>query len=185
MIPFPLTIFNMIFLILHGHRLITASQTKETELHVIDFQNGKVWSKKTKKWIKGCVNNKGYIQLDFSQDGKRQRPLLHRFLYEHYHNCKLTENDQIDHINGNKQDNNISNLRKVNNSQNNQNKSKRRDSKQPFKGIFKTEKGFTASITANGKKQYLGSFKNAKDAYQAYKNEALKLNKKKQCTFQV
>lgn len=117
-------------------------------------------------------------------NNKRYRPLLHRFIFEHFHNYELKENEQIDHINGNKLDNKISNLRKVNNAQNCQNKSnKRKDSKQKFKGIQETPYGYKANIQYNGNKEYLGTFKNAKTAYKKYMKRAKELNRLENCTF--
>lgn len=34
----------------------------------------------------------------------------HRYIYEQYHKIKLTDNDVVHHINGNKQDNRVENL---------------------------------------------------------------------------
>ena len=81
--------------------------------------------KQSKKWL--CCNNSkpsntGYIQIRI--DGKSL--LLHRLVYK-FHNLdwdmtNTTRDNSIDHVNHNKTDNRIENLRVVNSSQNNQNR---------------------------------------------------------------
>ena len=82
-------------------------------------------NKQTKKWC--CCNKlkpncKGYIPIGIN--GKPMR--LHRIIYL-FHNVDwniydISSDNEIDHINGNKLDNKIENLRVANRSQNCQNK---------------------------------------------------------------
>lgn len=68
--------------------------------------------------IAGSKYPNGYIYIMIN--GKMC--LLHRVIYEKYHNIQLTRDQEIDHINGVKDDNRICNLRLATRSQNMQNK---------------------------------------------------------------
>lgn len=91
--------------------------------------------------VAGCVNPEGYIQI--SLDG--QSFLAHRlaWLYEH----KEWPDDLIDHVNGDKKDNRITNLRQASNAQNMHNAPYGRKSKTGIKGIHRWS-------TVKGGKEY-------------------------------
>jgi hypothetical protein len=74
--------------------------------------------------------------------------------------------DQIDHINGNRSDNRIENLREVSNSGNQRNKSARSDNKSGYCGVYwcKTYGKWVASARLNGRQKYIGSFRDLQDA---------------------
>ena len=78
---------------------------------------------------------------------------------------------EIDHINGNKQDNRIENLRIASRSINAQNKrSARADSVSRVLGVswHKMANKWVAQISKSGKKFHLGSFSDIDDARNAY-----------------
>lgn len=79
--------------------------------------------------------------------------------------------DVIDHINGVKDDNRISNLRSVSFKENMKNMPLKSSSSTGVTGVeARKEHGFyVASITVDGKRKYLGSFKLLDDAKQARK----------------
>ena len=73
--------------------------------------------------------------------------------------------NQIDHIDGNKLNNHIFNLRVVNSSQNQRNTDKYRNAK----GYTKTASGkYQAQIKINGKMEHLGSFDTEEEAHEVY-----------------
>lgn len=76
----------------------------------------------------------------------------------------------IDHINGDKQDNRIANLRLASRSENMANTSCR--SKVGLKGVVKIRNRYRAQITVNRKPVYLGLFDNPMDAHAAYVSAA-------------
>lgn len=102
-------------------------------------------------------------------NGKYSKILMHRELMGN------PEGKMIDHINGDKLDNQKSNLRIVDRAKNLQNSKLRSDSKGKYKGVRKVYKeGFNARIQiAPGKRLFLGYFKTEKEAALAY-NEAAK-----------
>ncbi len=76
---------------------------------------------------------------------------------------------QIDHINGNKGDNRICNLRDVSKQTNSENMRRARaDSKTGMQGVQVWHHKWRARITINGKKRHLGLFKTADEAHAVY-----------------
>jgi hypothetical protein len=83
---------------------------------------------------------------------------------------------QIDHINRNKSDNRLVNLRDCSISENKQNSGLYKNNKSGFKGVFKKGKRYEAGIRVNNKRIYLGKFGSAELAYEAYVSAAKKLH---------
>lgn len=75
--------------------------------------------------------------------------------------------EEIDHINGDKSDNRIENLRACSRSQNMAN-TRPRGNKTGFRGVFENRKRFAAKIQINGKKKYLGNFETPEEAHEVY-----------------
>jgi hypothetical protein len=127
------------------------------------YEDGKLFNKtKTAKRIKigeesGCLNGGGYRHIMIN--GKNYQ--AHRLIYI-FHNGEITDNLQIDHINKNRSNNNIENLRLVTKQENDFNRS--------AKGYYfhKPSNKFMAKITLNGKQTHLGSFSTAEEARDAY-----------------
>ncbi len=73
------------------------------------YNDGRVWSKRRNKFMKEFKNERGYIQVVLSK-GKKYVFRVHRLIAEHY--IPNPENKpQVDHINRNRSDNRIDNLR--------------------------------------------------------------------------
>jgi hypothetical protein len=83
---------------------------------------------------------------------------------------------QIDHINRDKSDNRLSNLRDCSISENKQNSGVYKNNKTGFRGISKKGKKYEANIRVNGKRKYIGSFNSAELAYNTYVMFARKLH---------
>ncbi|MCG7388320.1 HNH endonuclease [Pantoea sp. ACRSB] len=81
---------------------------------------------------------------------------------------------QIDHVDGNRSNNAISNLRDASGSQNQYNKKRQGNNTSGFKGVsyHKKTRRFRASINVNGKQISLGYFDTAQRAHQAYVDKA-------------
>lgn len=113
----------------------------------------------------GSVNKKGYVAL--CVDGKYY--LAHRVVWLMAYG--EWPKDQIDHINGIKTDNRLSNLRVVCNTINTQNKLK--PSAKNSSGLLgvswmNSAKKWRAQIQVQGKVKYLGLFTDKNEAHEAY-----------------
>ena len=83
----------------------------------------------------------------------------------------------LDHIDGNRSNNSGDNLRLATKQQNQQNRKPNKHRRLP-KGVNNSYKdNYSASITANGRRIYLGYFKTVEAAEHAYKNASLNLHK--------
>ncbi len=128
-----------------------------------------------KKSCKGCrkdsiVGSKtkhGYLVTSFH----RKQIYLHRLAW--FFVYKEMPNGLVDHIDGDKTNNKINNLRIVNFSENAQNSFRHFDNKSGYKGVWKhSDKKWRSGICLNGKMKYLGLFDNPKDAHNAYVKES-------------
>lgn len=101
--------------------------------------------------------------------------LLHRLVWL-YHYGRFAK--EIDHINGNKKDNRIENLRSCTRQENLYNSKKRKDNKTGYKGVVYCPvnpfRPYRAQIRVNGKRIYLGFYDNLTDAGEAYMRAAEK-----------
>lgn len=119
--------------------------------------------------------NRFYWQVDKSNSVKRhinskKGILMHRQIME------AKPNQEIDHIDGNRLNNQKSNLRFATSSQNKINRGARKDNKSGFKGVswHNQRKKWTARIMASGKYLSLGLFLNKEEAAKAYNDAVIK-----------
>lgn len=115
--------------------------------------------------IVGSKSSKGYLTTTLFSKPYRLHRLAWFYVYE------VWPKGQIDHINGVKDDNRISNLRDVEPSENSQNRSKPRKinfSKTLGVSFSKKTGKYQSSVMVNGKSYHLGTFKTAEEASSAY-----------------
>lgn len=119
----------------------------------------------------GCVNTKGYTS--FRLLGKNW--LAHRLAWLYIYGSLPSLG--LDHINGERSDNRIVNLREANHSQNAQNeRPKFKVNKHGFAGVTSFRSKFVARIKLNGTKIYIGIYETAIDASNAYKKAKKELH---------
>ncbi len=116
-------------------------------------------------FVAGSIDKGGYIRI--CKDGKEY--YAHRLAWFYIYG--KWPNYQIDHINGDKIDNRIENLRDVMEFVNHQNLRKARvDNKAGHLGVGKMDRyqKYFSKISIAGKSIYLGSFETPEEAHQAY-----------------
>lgn len=123
-----------------------------------------VWNSRYPGTIAGTVTVFGYWQIRIN--GKSYR--AHRLAWFYIHG--EWPKDQIDHIDGNKLNNRIDNLRKANNSENNRNVGLKKSNKSGYKGVSwnNREEKWQVFIKLKGKNKNLGYFKDVIEAHKAY-----------------
>lgn len=113
----------------------------------------------------GWVNAQGYVYINIHNRSHR----AHRVAWAMYHGS--WPDGQIDHINGNRSDNRIANLRIVNNAENSKNQCKRVNNTSGTTGVtWSKQRGkWQAQIVRHGKIKNLGHYANKDDAIAARK----------------
>jgi len=129
---------------------------------------GNVKNMTTGRMLKNKDNGIGYVIVSLSKNNSSNNFLVSRLVGEYFlegFDPKL----EIDHIDRNKQNNNMSNLRCVSRSDNLRNKSKRTGCSSKYKGVYQLKNGKWRSSGYNdGIVKYLGQFETEEDAYQKY-----------------
>ena len=137
------------------------------------YKNGDIesykWSKR--KILKPGINSDGYKQVQLCKNGERKFFKIHRLIAIYFIE---NPNDYpvVDHIDRDRQNNNLENLRWVTksiNCRNQKNKGK------CIKGVYQNGKKFIAQITIDKKWKYLGYFDTELEANQVYMKEYNKL----------
>ncbi len=136
------------------------SQEELAHLFCYDPDTGNLCAKirLSKKTLAGqvlkCKNKKGYLHFNFNG----------RFYYAHrvvWKLCTGEEPNIIDHINGDKSDNRLTNLRSVTSSQNNLNQ-------KDAKGYYKVKNSNPPRYVVELQGRYLGSFSSTEEAQGVY-----------------
>lgn len=134
------------------------------------YANGELISLLTNEVV-GFLDRKGYVVLSI----KSKTHKVHRIIYE-MHFGEIPKGMQVDHIDGNKSNNLVNNLRLATNQQNNFNKAKYRNNTSGFKGVYYEKKNgkWRAQTNYSGVKKHLGYFDTAEEASIMYNIEAKK-----------
>lgn len=127
-------------------------------------------NRKNAKFPAGGIQPHGYIKIHFQKKAHYAHRLAWLYVYGEL------PSKEVDHINGNKTDNRIANLRLVSRSENAQNMRSHFDNSAKIKGVCFCKGKWLAQICINNKKQQLGFFDSKEMAANAYKKAALKLH---------
>ena len=142
-------------------RGLTSTMTCPSDLFT--YEDGRLYWAVSRGGVKvgqraGSVCKDGYRRVRVN--GKR--PMEHRVIYEMHHG-PIPKGFEIDHINGDRSDNRIENLRVATPSENQHNQ-------KSVKGFYfhKRDKKFIARIKADGKQIHIGHYETEELAREAY-----------------
>jgi hypothetical protein len=114
------------------------------------------------KMLKPCHHTEGYSIVTLFADGKQKVCYVHRLIAKTF--IPNTKNKKmLDHINHDKKDNRVENLRWVTREENAWN------SKATGTTYIKSRNSWMARITKRGETTYLGHFETQEEAHAAYK----------------
>ena len=151
---------------------------------VFEFVDGELWRKeyvdqlghkRFRKIVENIANANGYCDVRFK--GRNVR--YHRIIWVLLNGDIPAEMD-IDHIDGNRVNNNVNNLRLVTRRENTQNQVKHRNGKLVGCSYVKQHRKWRTQIQVNGKTYHLGRFDTEQEAHDIYKKA---LEEIEQCEF--
>ena len=130
------------------------------------FKNARaqvVWNARYAGLRAGWISRDGYVGVKVC--GRTFK--AHRVIWAIHHG--YWPDDQIDHINGDRTDNQLANLRSVSNEENQRNKGRRSDNTSGATGVYwdGRRSKWCAQIKTNGRNRTLGRFDNVADAISA------------------
>ena len=71
---------------------------------------GRVWSYRSKRFLKSYKEGHGYLKVDLCKNGERKKKKIHRLVLETYNPCENMEELQANHLDENKENNCLNNL---------------------------------------------------------------------------
>jgi len=132
---------------------------------------GNVLNIKTGLILKSGFDSRGYYIVSLYKNGKRTMKKIHRLVAEHFidnpNNCEC-----VDHIDRDRTNNSISNLRWCSYSENNRNSTKQKNCSSAYKGVsyYKQYKKWRCQIRVDRKQIHIGYYDNEIDSAKAYNN---------------
>ena len=162
---------NSISLPLVGYIELTKGQKA-----IVDWRDVE-WLKKLKWYFNESPNGTGYAARIKLQGGERLLISMHRAVFLRYNPRLADAFDDIDHINGNKLDNRLSNLRSATRHQNSGNRGANKNNKSGYKGVnfYSKNNSWKAQIMDNGKKRHIGYYATPEEAALAYNIESARI----------
>ncbi len=114
--------------------------------------------------VAGSKNNHGYFRIRITILSISKSYLLHRLAWLYVYG--IFPREHLDHVNHDRTDNKISNLREATQKHNCRNASKSKNNKSGFNGVSWCEpvKKWQTQIQVNGKLIYIGSYKDKNEA---------------------
>ena len=130
---------------------------------------GNVRNDKTGLILKHAIHKNGYHVIGLHQNGKQKSYFVHKIIGQAFLENPLNL-QTVDHIDRNRDNNTLGNLRWASMSQQHVNRSKFKNTSSKYLGVcwHKANAKWLAQISIEGKVKYLGYFDNEEDAARAY-----------------
>ena len=121
---------------------------------------GRVRNSITGRILKPQIRKDVYYQICLCENSMKTRYLIHRLVAREFSENPDNKNF-VDHMNHNKADNTILNLRWVSNAENDMNRTKRQNTSSRFKGVWfnKQRNNWRAQIMLDGKNENAWKFR--------------------------
>jgi hypothetical protein len=177
---FYLKIFLYIYIIMVDYKFLF--MTKESFKFIKNYEKymisdeGRVFSIKTHRFLKLGINTSGYYYVNLCKYGIVKSFSIHKIVSQAF--LDNNENKRcVDHINNNKKDNRLENLRFVSSSENSMNRKISNRNTSGIKGItfYKKYNKYRVRITINNKEKFIGYYKTLEEATIARKKTANEL----------
>jgi len=138
---------------------------------------GRVRNCTTDRILKPGINGHGYLHVILYKDGKKKTHVIHHLVAQEFLD-KPDGKSCVDHIDKNKLNNIVENLRWVSSSENSRNRSMHKNNTTGYKGVSfdKDQKKYRTRIYYEGKNLHLGYFDTAEDAARAYDAKAKEID---------
>ena len=137
---------------------------------------GRVMNIRTFRVLKPGMTSKGYLFVSLCSDGETTFKTIHRLVAKAFI-LNLSDLPCVDHQDRNSLNNHLSNLRWCTRNENDQNRSKRKNTTSMYKGVYFYKKAnkWLARIKHKGQRIYLGCYTDESDAGRAYDRKASEL----------
>lgn len=145
---------------------------------VVRRSSGSYYLRKSGRLLRSCINSNGYVAVGLCKDSIVKQFRVHQLVAMAFLGHTICGHDRIvDHIDGNRMNNKLSNLRIISQRENCFNRDYKRKVTSKYTGVYfdKTKKRWVAQIRVNGVLRNLGRFREEIDAANAYLREANKL----------
>ena len=116
-------------------RLISGYDNYEISSH------GRVRNNKTRQIMKSQIESNGYVRITFRHDGAKKTHRVHILVADAFLQ-KQNEDTDVDHLDHNRSNNLVNNLRWVTHSQNMRNKSRQRNNTSGTNGVYLHKNGY-------------------------------------------
>ena len=137
------------------------------------YEDGRCWSNFTNKFLK--EGKRKYNNYNLSKDGIRKTIEVHILVGNHFLPPKPTPKHEIDHIDRNKKNNHISNLRWATRSEQEINKEQRK-SFLGHRNIYIHGNNFQAKVTRNNIDYCIGTYATLEEAIRQRETYLINLN---------
>ena len=149
---------------------------KDFSNYSLDKNTKQVYNTKYNRYLKPYLSQ-GYYDIKLCENRYLKRFRLHRLIYQAYYPDIDISNLYIDHIDTNKTNNNIENLRHCSKSENNCNvKVRKSNLSTGIKNISLTKKNYYQVIISKNKKRYCKYFKILEEAILWRDNKLIELH---------